>query len=275
MRKFLVVILLFIGVTSLQAQYWFGPKFGLHLADHDYLSSTYAQDSFKVNPNLNFTVGATFTYTANKRYSVFTELAYERIGRKVSNRDGITAPSSTNIETGLPNYSFVSRSTYHYLSVPFMLRVNFAIPSTRVGFYVGGGTKISYWLGGNGLVSLQEFDEFTIEDIEYRIVFRQSRSDGVEKLAFTDANRIQYSLQLGAGFNVDLPNESQVNLDFRFTYGHSNMGFNGSPDFEWVGYYENYEFRHHLLAVSVGYILQYNAQLARKGKSTIKDSNRR
>lgn len=263
MRKSILLFILFFTAFAAQAQYWFGPTVGFHLADHSYLSSTYDTDSFKISPNLNFHAGASFTYTANNTYSVYGELLYERIGKRVKNITGVTLPAD-------------SKSQYHFISTPIMLRVNFRFGGSPVSAYVGGGTKLSYWLGGNGEIELQQFEEEFGEDesvLEYRMVYKQRKSSN-KKLAFIDANRLQYSLQLGGGLNFDIVNESRIFLDFRFTFGHSNMGFNGSPNFEWDDYYENFEYRHHLYALSVGYILQYNAQLARKGKSTIKESNR-
>ncbi len=237
-------------------QYWFGPTAGAHLTDHSYQLSTY-NDEYEVKPNTNFHVGAQFFYTANNTYSVFSELLYERIGKEVNNIPAVTSPA-------------LSKSQYHFLSIPLNLRVNFAVPGTLIKLYGGGGIKLSYWLGGRGSVSLEEFDEFFPEgyELEYKMRFRQSRADGFETLANVDANRLQYALQLGAGLTVDITDHSRVVADFRFTFGHSNMGFNGSPDFEWSEYYENFEYRHHVYAISLGYIMEYNAQLARKGKST-------
>ena len=125
---------------------------------------------------------------------------------------------------------------------------------------------------------LEEFNEFFSEEelekgLVYKIVYNQRKSGGAnsDKLAFTRANRFQYALQLGAGLNFNIINGSRIFMDMRFTFGHSNMGFNGSPDFKWDDYKENFEYRHHIYSLSVGYILEYNAQLARKGKSTIKN----
>ncbi len=265
MIRFIVVLILAFSSLSGFSQYWFGPTVGFHLADHNYLSSTYDTDSFKISPNLNFHAGASITYTANNTYSVYGEILYERIGKRVRNVPNISFPAD-------------SKSQYHFLSFPVMLRVNFGFGNAPFRAYVGGGTKISFWLAGNGEIDLDQFQEFLNDDerpVEYKIVFKQSNATETD-FANVRANRVQYSLQLGTGLNFDLVNNSRLFLDFRFTFGHSNMGFNGSPDFSWQPeYYENFEYRHHLYALSIGYILEYNAQLARKGKSTNQESNKK
>ncbi len=266
MKSLLPVILLVLSHISV-GQYWFGPTVGFHLADHSYQATDY-HDFYTVKPDLNFHAGGQFMYVAGTPFdlhffSVYGEILYERIGKTVRN---------------VPDISSIARSTsrYHFLSVPMNLRVNFAIPRTLVKAYAGGGIKLSYWLGGRGEVSLEEFEEFFEigYELDYKMRFRQSRAEGDDtKLAMVDANRLQYALQAGGGFTVDVREHSRVVVDFRYTYGHSNMGFNGSPDFQWAEYSENFEYRHHIYAISLGYIFEYDAKLARKGKSTSKLSN--
>ena len=257
MRFLFVVILVILGANILKAQYWFGPTAGAHLTDHSYQSTTYDTDSFNVKPDWNFHVGGSFFYTANKTYSVYSEIVYERVSRVVKNVPGVTTETR-------------SSANYHFLSIPLNLRVNYEIPGTLVTLYGGGGIKLSWWMGGNGEIDLEEFQEYFTEEeipLEYKIVYRQSKSDGLTTLAQTDAHRIIYSLQGGGGVMVNITDHSRIVGDFRFTFGHSNMGFNGSPDFTWAQYYENFEYRHHMYSLSLSYIIEFNAQLAMKGKS--------
>ena len=74
-------------------------------------------------------------YQASEKYAVMAELIYERINRKVTEKEG------SDIEV-------YSKSVYNYLSVPFSLRWDFGREPTY--YYISGGPKISYWLGGTG-----------------------------------------------------------------------------------------------------------------------------
>ena len=238
------------------------------MVNHRYQLEEYKSDSFNIQPDFRYQFGAVLTYTASERFSVHTELNFERIGKTLKNDDG-----------KLP--VVFSKTRFSFLSVPLILRVNFG--NSPVQYYVNGGPKISFWMTGSGkLRDLDEFQEFFGPDYElnYDIVFRQSQEsrndDGTQgNLAITDANRIQYALTLGGGANFSLANGARIMVDLRYSFGHSNMGFNGNPSFQFIGYEENFEYTHDMLSVSVGYLFEYNAQLQRKGRSTNKLSNKK
>lgn len=244
--------------VAASGQYWFGPRVGAHRVDHIYQESTYKSDSFNVKPDYNYQFGVIFDYTANARYSVHTEINYEKIGTDLKNKIGSAVKSSMNA---------------HFLSVPLMLRVSFGRQPSH--WYVNGGPKLSYWLGGRGTIYEASFDENPGAQRKYKVTFSQSKSAESEKLkAVVDGNRVQYALALGAGSYLDMAAGGRLNFDVRYTFGHSNMGFNRNPDFIVGDYVENFKYRNFMLSASVAYILEYNAQLQRKGGSTIKDSRR-
>ncbi len=253
---FLSVVLLFI-TTQVQAQYWFGPKAGFLLTDHTYQSKTYEADSFKVALDYNFQVGAVLTYDASDRFSVHTELNFERYGKKLRSFDTI-------------NYAR-TRLNYGFLTVPLVMRFNFG--RAPFLFYVNGGTKLSYWLYGNGQIDAAGREEAEDPILDYTLVF--SSNADFDKLHLERPNRLQYSLLFGGGAYFDMRNDARIMLDIRYNFGHSNMGFNGSPDFDFETYYENFEYRHNTLSISVGYMFEYNAQLRRKGRSTNSLSNKK
>lgn len=269
MKKYSLIIVLGISLLAplgSYAQYWFGVKVGSQVAHHDYLSKTY-RDTFDIKNDVNIQSGIMFSYTATKRYSVHTELYYKRIRKDLKNND-FTLPAK-------------AYSNYHYLSAPFMLRVNIHFGNSPFYMYVNGGAELNYWLGGNGGLRLDEFEEFFSEDklireypVTYKFVFYEKARKTEDDRWIQDYNRLQYSITGGLGFVFELANGSRIVLDTRYTHAHSNFGFNTSPDFTWVNYYENFEYRPHHLALTLGYQIEYNAQLARKGKSTIRESNR-
>jgi hypothetical protein len=253
MRSFLYLLLLGVCFGS-QAQYWFGIKVGGQLSDHVYEEKTYDTDSFSVSPDYNFHVGAMMTYQASEKYAVHVELNYQKIEKRLSNLQGVTPRA-------------LSKSSYHYLTLPFLLRFNFGRAPFQ--FYLNGGPRLAFWLRGTGVIELDEFAEFNIDRIDYQIVHNRDNSDNLDQLALDRGNILQYGLTFGGGVNFDLRNKSRIMLDFRYTFGHSHIGFNGSPDFQWVNYYENFEYTHNILSVSVGYLFEFDAMLQRKGKSTV------
>ncbi|MFT4738591.1 MAG: hypothetical protein ACJAZM_001819 [Cyclobacteriaceae bacterium] len=264
-RIFLTVFLVFTSMSLAFGQYWFGVKAGSQLTLHDFQSDTY-EDTFEVANDFDILAGILFTYTANRRYSVHTEVYYKRIEKELKNTL-FTTPAKTYIKN-------------HYLSAPFMLRVNFSFGNSPFQMYVNGGTELNYWLGANGGLSLEEFDEFFSEEellqefpVTYQVVFREGARNADNQRLITEGNRLQYGVTAGFGASFDFANGSRILLDARYVHAHSNLGFNGSPDFEWVGYYENFEVRPHQFALTIGYQIEYNASLARKGKSTLRESN--
>ena len=162
-----------------------------------------------------------------------------------------------------------SRTKYNYLSIPIFLRVSMG--HSPLHWYLNAGPKISLWMSGSGYLEIDGElfrDPLSPDGItrqNYKVVF--SRQEGVVN-PFLDessyfvyrANRIQYSLSTGGGFYVDLSNGKRLMFDFRYNWGHSNMGINpestqqdGTLNFSGElapdeGYFENYEFRNNTFA---------------------------
>lgn len=255
--SFLVVFFLFLG--HLKAQYWFGPKVGFQRTDHIYQAPNYKTDSFFVDPDYNYQFGFVLTYAASDRYAVHTEINFERYSKELRNRENITfATSKTN--SG-------------FLTVPLMLRWNFG--KAPFLFYLNGGTKLSYWLYSNGVLENSFLQEAEDPTKEYTIIFGGNPTAEQDKLVLERPNRLQYSLQAGGGVYFDLRNSARIMLDIRYSFGHSNMGFNGSQNFDFEEYIEDFEYRHNTLSISVGYMFEFNAYLQRQGKSTNRQSNRK
>ena len=258
-KGFLVLWAIFFSLATVKAQYWFGPKVGVQRTDHVYQDATYKSDSFNVKANYNFQVGAVLTYQASDRYSVHTELNFERYGKNLANREG--TPEAT------------SKSNSGFLTVPLAIRFNFG--RAPYMFYLNGGTKLSYWLYSNGTLENAFLQEAENPTLDYRMVFGEETTGQFDELSLERPNRLQYALIVGGGVYFDMRNEARIMLDIRYSFGHSNMGFNGSTDFDFEDYIENFEYRHNALSVSVGYLFEYNAQLRRKGRSTNRESNKK
>ena len=259
MKKLLVTAFVLLALGNFcAAQYWFGPKVGFNRTDHNYQSETY-RDSFNIQSNYNFEAGVVLTYEASRRYSVHTELIFERSGRNLENRENI--PRAT------------SKSNSGYLSIPLLLRYN--LGRAPYLFYVNGGVKLSYWLFNNGRIENAFLEEGVPPFREYRLRINRGSTIESNRLALQEANRLQYALLIGVGANLDLRNKTRVMVDLRYSFGHSNQGFNGSPDFNFGDYVENFEYRNNTISLSIGYLFEYDAQLKRKGRSTNSKSNRK
>ncbi|SNS68627.1 Outer membrane protein beta-barrel domain-containing protein [Ekhidna lutea] len=267
-------ILSFCLVTCLASvaytQYWFGPKVGVSYIDHVYQDKLY-KDTFDVKPNVNMQYGVAMSYTATDMYAVYGELVYERIGKRVN-----------DIRSGGEDVNM--SMTNHFLSAPVMLRVT--LGTVPFHYYVNGGPRLSYWLGGSGKQFLTEFVE-NLPDPEdtdaaikdYTIKFDRSKVETNGNTAYIDRpNRLQFGLTVGGGMFFDIQGGARLQLDFRYTWVHSNMGSNSGPDdinFNYENYRENFEYYHNIATVGVAYLFGYNSELKRKGKSTSKESNKR
>jgi hypothetical protein len=253
----LLIVVFSLTSIHVQAQYWIGIKGGPSYIMHDYQFEDY-KDSFNIEDNSNFHIGAIMTYVASKRFAVTTELNYERRSRTLSNIPDVSDSATSVFNT-------------HYLTAPILLQVNFG--GSPISFYVNGGIKLNYWMAGNGTLYTPDIGLFTDgKAVDYNIVFNESDPKSGQK-SINDPNRLQYGLSAGTGFYLDVVGGGRVLVDFRYNFSHSNLGFNGrSEDFfdSAVPYYENFEYRNHSITVSVGYLLYYNSQFKRKGASTAK-----
>ena len=283
MKKYLFLIVMGCIAYHSHAQYWFGPKIGLNYIDHVYQESTYESDtSFSVPRNFNFQAGVAVSYSAGGIYSVYGELLYERIGKEV-----------TDSETG--GQLIKAEMTNHFISAPVMLRVT--LGRLPFHYYVNGGPRLSYWLGGNGSKLTPGSAEFLEEEffdengnpipLEYKVTFNQAKAQATDfsnKKAFvSEPNRLQFGLTVGGGIILDVFDHNRLQIDFRYTWVHSNMGLNSDDDdsfFEYedaaidgTGTRENFEYYHNIATIGIAYMWGYNSNLRRKGKSTNKKSN--
>jgi len=279
MKKLILSICLLVLFNSVvQGQYWFGPKIGVSYIDHVYQDQTYERDSFNVKPNINFQGGVAFSYQASDMYAVYAELLYERVDKNLTDK-------ATDGEL------VKSKMTNHFISVPIMLRVTLG----RVPFhyYLNGGPRLAYWVGGSGTHDLAAFDEFppvADEDgnalpVDYKLRFNSKNASPDDfSTAFVDKpNRVQFGLTVGGGIFFDIQGGSRLQVDFRYTWQHSNMATNSSRDINLIRgssgdldfYRENMEYYHNFATIGVAYLFNYDSNLRRKGKSTSNESNKR
>ncbi len=274
--KSLTLFLAIIASFVSYGQYWFGPKIGVSYIDHVYQDKTYERDSFNVDTNINMQYGFAFSYSATDKYSVYGELVYERVGKTLRDKE-------TDGDLVL------SKMTNHFISAPVMLRIT--LGKVPFHYFINGGPRLSYWVGGSGRHELAAFEEFLIDEdgnplpIEYTLKFdSDNASPGDFSTALVDRpNRLQFGLTLGGGVYFDLASGSRLQLDFRYTWVHSNMATNSNRDTNLIRgapgdldfYRENMEYYHNIATLGVAYMFGYNSELKRKGKSSNKESNKK
>jgi hypothetical protein len=261
MKRLPIFLLGILLMPALHAQYWFGPRVGLQRTDFIYQDSEYKKDSFNVSNHFGGQYGLMVIYQASEKYAVSGELFYEQISKKVTNKE----------DDEIPIYS---QTSFRYLSLPFSLRWNFG--KEPVFFYVAGGPKLSYWLGGSGEILLDEFNQSkTIEDpIPYSVKFKREKGGDFDRRAVVEANRVQYGLQVSTGMYFDVVSGGRILVDLRYAFGHSNMAFNGNTDYTYSEYEENFEFRNYTLSATIAYLFEYDVALQRKGSSTNRNSKK-
>lgn len=248
-----IVILLCANVAF--GQFWFGPKIGGQLTQYNFQDDTF-EDRYKVETNINWNVGFAMEYAASTRYAIHTEINYFEVNNKFTNLPGVD--------------SAISESTYKFLTVPLMMR--FMAGIAPVTFYLNVGPRLTYWLGGSGNILADELIENGLsEGLDYSIKFTEPTQDLISQGNFffvPDPNRLQYGFDVGGGIYLDIGQTQKINLDFRYSFGHSNMGFNNTADLGLIRYQEDIQYSHRIFRVSLSYLIGYDIQAQKKGKST-------
>lgn len=232
--------------ADLQAQIRIGPKAGIQLGRSVFEDEGYRQQfisSFK--PGIQ--AGAVLNYRVSKLYSLHTELFYNQKGKHIK-----------SIRTGGEYVQNIA--TYHYLDMPVLLRLSTHkfMGKQSVEFYLNIGPSFNYWLGGSGsLRNLELTGMYDKPTVDYTIHFEEGERPAGKNLYVQEANRLQMSLDFGAGIILDLGRGNAVMIDLRNSLGvgKSFMGIMDGGDFGLQTYNDNFEAVNHVFALSVTYLL--------------------
>ncbi|MGB3467967.1 MAG: outer membrane beta-barrel protein [Cyclobacteriaceae bacterium] len=265
MKYILTIAFVLLGEIAF-AQFWFGGKVGAHRTSFNYQNPEtvfliggreLVQNELynPVNANYNYEFGATVTYTATTKYQVHTEILFERINKTVRSRENA--------------YLIDNSFRYSYISVPLLLRVT--TQGEPVHYYFNLGPKLSYLARATGTLFIDDFVENSILPRDVRLVYNAEDGGNTESVVLERPNRLQYSLVLGGGALLDLKTGGRLMIDFRYSWGHSNLGSN--TDSRLLDFAENVEFNNQMISFSVGYVIPYNPAELLKGSSTNKIQN--
>ena len=252
MKLFVFYLLMLISVATEAQHLRVGPTFGAQLSRPYYDNPEY-YNGYVPKQRLGFKVGGIANVKASQYFSLHTELLYNRVNKYMVGTDEYT----------------LNREQFNYFTAPIMLRGS--VPFGQLEVYVNAGPSVSYWLGGHTYLRHGELVELEIYEFDHDIAFNGESEDEFNEGTFyvTEPNRIQLSLDMGVGTLIPI-NDRYLMVDFRYSWGHTNMA---KPDTEYIDltfYDDNLSFANHSFAVSIAYLYELDLiKLTRKGKSKV------
>jgi hypothetical protein len=234
-----------------------GPKGGIQ-----YSNTIFADKEFASNYTSSlvpgFNIGGAMEYPIYKIYSFQMEVNYSQKGRRL---DYFQGPFIKNF------------STFHFIEVPMMLRINM---DRGIGkYYFNIGPNIGYWLGGSGKLMARRPIDLGFGEQKYSMRFGEE-TGSYDQLIISEANRVQLGLDAGVGMMLPIDKKKQLMLELRYSMGHTyfagkESGSHGTRDLN-----ENFEAFSRVISLNAAYM--YNIDLwkkTRKGKSTLKVSRKK
>ncbi|MCV9385428.1 hypothetical protein [Reichenbachiella ulvae] len=271
-EKLLVIVCVMLCSGAVHAQFWFGPKVGgqLLMPRYDHEARV---DSFKTTSKVNWHAGLAFDYSTKTNFEVHTELVYMRVNNRSRSTDAYETPLN---EGGLGGQFVDSKTVNHFISAPMMARMLF-FKNSSIMLMAQAGPRLSYWLGGSGVLVSDELKSFGEEQIKYKIMFKDITQEELENTNFPDKhvitkpNRLQYAIDFGFGGVIQFSPSSRLIADVKYSWGHSFMSFNdGNKLNDALLYSEDMEYNTNMLVISFAYMYGYDVKLSKKGKSTNK-----
>ncbi len=256
MRKF--IFILFIQVITLpqlaHSQILLtGPKLGVQVSRPEYENKS-NHDYYKRNPGIGWHAGMVMNFKVSKLFSLHTELLFSNITRSVA------AKAEDDITRQVEQYKFIT--------APVMLRTSFHHGYNE--YYFNIGPDLSYWLGGKGRLQLEELEEFSISELEYKIYPGLKGNRDINNQRASSPNQLQLGLDMGIGAVFPMQRQSLM-VDLRYTWGHSNMGKEDNQYLDFVEFSDDMRFANQTLSLSVAYLFSFDYLQARRGKSINKN----
>lgn len=257
----LVVFALLLANYSANSQILTGPKLGLNYSTMHFDAKQYSKD-YEILWRPGFSGGWVFNYSVMNSlvWSFHGEVYYSSKGRRIQKR-------------GLDYVKNVTM--FHNIDVPALFRGTFDMGSLK--WYVNVGPMLSYWMGGNGQISSSELDEGKVGSVRYTYDFTKYDAPRPEEREYPiangiievpNANRLQVGLVFGGGLEFPVLDDQIVQLDIRYNMGHTNIGEKEDNFFGLNNYFEDFEGANRNIEISLAYLLDFNVQARKRGKST-------
>lgn len=211
------------------------------------------KDIFSSGINPGYTTGVLVGFPLGKKYSMSSEAAYSKKGRKMKFND--------DTWTNTANYKFVDLSLLLRRSFRFYIRKD--VPTE---WFVNLGPEVSYWLSGKGTIKAGG------PGYDYEIVFNNAPDGSFDKMYVENANRWLFGLIVGTGFEVPMRGKQSLVVEFRFVSGHtflSNAREFDKNNFPVLGFEDTMRMNLKTLSVSLSYVITQDIKESKKGKSTL------
>jgi len=259
----LIGILLIMSATPVATAQviWAGFKAGGQV-NLPKIDDIHFRDTAKVIPAPGFNVGLVVFFKVKNRYFLQTEYIYSMKSKVLSGK-------------GKKDDELSDKVVYNYFEVPilFTRQSKGHMLGGEFKWYFGAGPNIAYLLGGRGTIASSELKENNIPSLDYRVAFasRGGRQE-MDVVYYPGTNRLQFGINVGAGFIVEPSPKQRVVIDLRYTFDQTAFG-KGSADYQFpYTYNDNLKFRNRTLRFSVMYLLEYN--ISKKSRHTGKSNKR-
>jgi hypothetical protein len=222
------------------------------------------KDEYNVTPIAGFHAGFGLSFRVQKRFFLHTSFLYSTKGKVLKSEE---------------DPLFRNEIRYSYIDVPILYTIEFKgnFGSNRqYKWYFGAGPNISYWLGGRGQFTSSDLSEKNISQLDYHVVFKKDPEYIlVDEMTVVEPNRIQLGLTIGTGFVFEPMGAQKVMLMFRYELGHSFLSRTTDGVFQPVLYEDEMRVRNQGFRISASYLIDLKTEQRKKGKSTIKESNKK
>jgi len=207
---------------------------------------------FDSKPTPGFYVAGILAFPLKNNYACVLEGGFSQHGRSIRFNEGYGKNTAT--------YSFTDAALL--LRKGFNIQLGKDVPSS---VYFNIGPHINYWLSGKGRVGTIEND-----GAAYTVVFEQEPDLGqFDKMYLNNINRWMFGLDIGVGLEAPITKTQHLQVELRFTSGHTFYGDRNSATYSWIEFEDNLRANEKVLSLTAAYTFGFNIQESKKGKSTM------
>ena len=249
--------------SSASAQILIGPTAGPNFSWISFDDKD-LNDVYTVSPITGFHAGVALSFRVQKRFFLHTSFLYSTKGKILKTDKDVL---------------FRNEVRYKYIEVPLIYTMEFKGNfggTKQYKWYFGAGPTISYWLGGRGKFSSSDLSEVGIGELDYRVAFGKDQYTVAEdEMGVMEPNRIQLGLTVATGFVFEPMGYQKIMLLLRYEIGHSFLSRTSDGYFQPVLYSDEMRIRNQGFRISLSYLIDLKTEQRKKGKSTIKESNKK
>jgi len=247
----MILLLTVTVITKSSAQ-----KFSLGLKGGPLILWTAYGDSddkaaFDSGVKLGYSLSGVIGFPLKNKYDCIFEGGYSQRGRVLYFNNGFGK----------------NEATYHFTDFTLLLKKSFSFNLSEqvvADWYFTIGPNISYWLSGDGTVGSADNDGRA-----YTVVFNKEYTGLIDNnMYLNDVNRWLFGINLGIGMRAPLGSNRNLNVELRFTSGHTFFGDRNSASYNWVAFEDNLRANEKILSLTGAYTINVNLRDRKKGRST-------